>query len=221
MNFRFSKLSITLLSMIVLLLAACSSDNNDKKEDDQASGEDFPTKNIDGIIMWGEGGATDIIGRTLAPIVEQELGQSLVMQNKTGAAGAIATQYVSDQPADGYTLLFGAENPNLYQVLDISERSYQEDFLPINIIANSFAGIIVKEDSQFKTLEDLIHYANDNPNELIFGTTGEGGLPSVVLAMLQNELGSEFKTIPYDGEGPVSTALLGNKVDVTAVTVSA
>jgi len=221
MNFRFSKLSITLLAMIVLLLAACSSDNNDKKEDDQASGDDFPTKNIDGIIMWGEGGATDIIGRTLAPTVEDELGGSLVMQNKAGAAGAIATQYVYDQDADGHTLLFGAENPNLYQVLDISERSYQEDFVPVTIIASSYAGIIVKDDSPYESLEDLIDDANENPDDLIYGTAGEGGLPSVVLAMLDNELGASFKTVPYDGEGPLSTALLGNEVDVTAVTVSA
>lgn len=171
--------------------------------------------------MWGEGGATDIIARTLAPIVEEEIDGTLVMQNKPGAAGAIATQYVYEQPADGYTLLFGAENPNLYQVLDISQRSYQEDFVPITIIGQSYAGIIVKADSPFETLEDLIDYAKENPNELIYGTTGEGGLPSVVLAMLQNELGAEFRTVPYDGEGPVTTALLGNEVDVTSVTVSA
>lgn len=226
------KLSLFLLTICFLVLVACSSNTDKDQSDTEGVDSDdaentneeataYPERNIDGIIMWGEGGATDIIGRTLAPIVEEELGGSLVMQNKTGAAGAIATQYVSDQPADGYTLLFGAENPNLYQVLDISDRSYQEDFVPVTIIANSFAGIIVKADSDFETLEDLVDYANENPNDLIFGTTGEGGLPSVVLAMLQNELGSEFKTVPYDGEGPVSTALLGNEVDVTAVTVSA
>lgn len=225
------KLSLILLSISFLVLIACSSSSDsDQSAEENVDSNDtnstsetmtYPEQNIDGIIMWGEGGATDIIGRTLAPIVEEELGGSLVMQNKTGAAGAIATQYVYDEPADGYTVLFGAENPNLYQVLDISDRSYQEDFVPITIIANSFAGIIVKADSDFETLEDLVDYANENPNDLIFGTTGEGGLPNVVLAMLQNELGSDFKTVPYDGEGPVSTALLGEEVDVTAVTVSA
>src|SRR5690606_26981824 len=149
--------------------------------------------------------ATDIIGRTLAPIVEDKIDGSLVMQNKAGAAGAIATQYVYDQPADGYTLLFGAENPNLYQVLDISERSYQEDFFPITIIAKSYLEIIATADSPSETLEALVNDVKATPNALIFGTTGEAGLPSVVLAMLQNELGTQFRTVPYDGEGPVTT----------------
>lgn len=207
-------LFIPVLTVFLIVLSACSSssenDNSKSSSSDNGNADSYPEKNINGIIMWGEGGATDIIARTLAPIVEEEIGGPLVMQNKAGAAGAIATQYVYEQPADGYTLLFGAENPNLYQVLDISERSYQEDFVPIAIIANSYAGIIVKEDSPFETLEDLINYAKENPNDLVFGTTGEGGLPSVVLAMLENELEAEFRTVPYDGEGPVTTALLGN-----------
>lgn len=218
-------LFIPVSTVFLIVLSACSSssenDNSKSSSSDNGNADSYPEKNINGIIMWGEGGATDIIARTLAPIVEEEIGGPLVMQNKAGAAGAIATQYVYEQPADGYTLLFGAENPNLYQVLDISERSYQEDFVPIAIIANSYAGIIVKEDSPFETLEDLINYAKENPNDLVFGTTGEGGLPSVVLAMLENELEAEFRTVPYDGEGPVTTALLGNEVDVTSVTVSA
>ncbi|MGM8211269.1 tripartite tricarboxylate transporter substrate binding protein [Virgibacillus sp. W0430] len=229
MKNKVSKLLLPILAGLILVLAACNSESSSNEGSDSDSSSDsndeqataYPEQDIDGIIMWGEGGATDIIARTLAPLVEDEIGTSLVMQNKAGAAGAIATQYVYDQPADGYTLLFGAENPNLYQVLDISERSYQEDFVPVTVIANSFAGIIVKEDSPIKTIEDLVEQANANPNDMIFGTTGEGGLPSVVLAMLQNELGTEFKTVPYDGEGPVATALLGGEVDVTAVTVSA
>lgn len=224
MKNKFLKRTIPLLAIVMLVLAACGSggdgDKKDSKDSEDAASS-YPEKNIDGIIMWGEGGATDIIARTLAPIVEGEIDGSFVMQNKAGSAGAIATKYVSDQPADGYTLLFGAENPNLYQVLDIADLSYQENFVPISVIASSYAGIIVKADSPFNTIEDLVDYAKEKPNDLIFGTTGEGGLPSVVLAMLNNELGTEFKTVPYDGEGPVSTALLGGEVDVTSVTVSA
>lgn len=209
---------ITLTLVAIILLASCSS-NEDTDTNDEY--QEYPEQDINGIIMWGEGGATDIIGRDLAPIVEENLDGSLVMQNKEGAGGATATQYVHDQPADGYSLLFGAENPNLYQVLGVSDRSYQDDFIPINVVASSYGGIIVKEDSPYETIEDLIEDAQDNPGDLVFGTTGEGGLPTVVLAMLESELGTDFKTVPYDGEGPVSTALLGDEVDATAVTVSA
>ena len=170
-NNTFKKLILPVLAIIVLVLSACGSSDNkssgDKSEESAEANNVYPEKDINGIIMWGEGGATDIIGRTLAPIVESELNGSLVMQNKAGAAGAIATQYVYDQPADGYTLLFGAEHPNLYQVLDISERSYQEDFVPVTIIANSFAELSSKKTHNLKTLQDLADYAKENPGELI------------------------------------------------------
>lgn len=204
------------MMIMVFALVACSDDT--KKSED---GSDFPNKDIQGVIQWGEGGATDIISRSLAVFVEDEIDASLVMQNKTGATGAIATQYVYDQAADGHTLLFSAENPNLYQLLEISERDYMNDFVPISIIGQSYAGIVVNKDSEFDTLEDLVAFAEDNPDELILGTSGEGGLPHVAGAMMKSELGITFNQIPYDGDGPLSVALLGNEVDVTVLAVSA
>lgn len=201
-------ISISLLALSAMLPVSFAQDK-------------YPQKSINGIIMWGEGGATDIIARTLAPLVEKELDGSFVMQNRTGAAGAVAMQYVHTRPADGYTVLFGAENPNLHQVLDLSDLSYQNDYTPITITANSYAGIFVRKDSPFTTLDELIDHVKANPNKLIFATTGAGGLPNVVLAILHSELGTEFKTVPYDGEGPATVALLGGHVDATSVTVSA
>ncbi|WP_152655679.1 tripartite tricarboxylate transporter substrate binding protein [Oceanobacillus sp. CFH 90083] len=218
MNKYFTKrrFLIYCTAIFFFILAACSSNDSSG-----ASEDNFPEKDINGIIQWGEGGATDIISRTLASVAEDEIGASLVMQNRTGATGAIATQYVYDQAADGYTLLFGAENPNLYQILDISERDYMNDFVPVTIIGQSYAGIVVNADSDFETLEDLVAYAEENPSNLLMGTSGEGGLPHVASAMLRNELNIEFNPIPYDGDGPLAVALLGNEIDVTVLAVSA
>ncbi|MBB6450519.1 tripartite-type tricarboxylate transporter receptor subunit TctC [Geomicrobium halophilum] len=213
-NFKFGG---TTLLVSFLLLTACNASSEEAGQDMS----DYPEKDINGIIQWGEGGATDNISRTLAPLVEDELGASMVMQNIEGATGATGAQYVYDQPAEGYDLLFGAENPNLYQVLGISERDYLTDFEPITIIGQSYAGIVVREGSDFETLEDLIDYSVENPGDITMGTSGEGGLPHVASAMLQAELDTEFNQVPYDGDGPLATALLGNEIDATILAVSA
>lgn len=215
-----------LLSIIALFsLAACGDSDSDTATDDADGTTDeeiaFPEKDISGIIQWGEGGATDLISRSLASIAEDELGVSLVMENITGATGAIGAQHVYDQPSDGHTLLFGAENPNLYQLLEISERDYVNDFVPISIIGQSYAGVVVKADSEFDTLEDVVEYAQENPDKLKMGTSGEGGLPHVASAMLKSQLDTSFNLIPYDGDGPLSVALLGGEIDITVLAVSA
>lgn len=167
------KFGLLMGMMAVSVLGAC--------ESSETSGEsNYPSRDINGIIQWGEGGATDNVARSLAIQAEEALDASFVMQNREGATGAIATQYVYDQPADGYNVLFGAENPLIYNVLGISERDYIEDFYPVNIIGQGLAGIVVKDDSEFETLEDLVEYAQDNPGDLTLGTSGEGGLPHVV-----------------------------------------
>jgi tripartite-type tricarboxylate transporter receptor subunit TctC len=218
MNNTFKKICILISLIFLLTLVACSRVSSKSENNVNLS---FPKKDIQGVIQWGEGGATDIIARTLAPIAEEELGVSLIMENKPGATGAIATQYVYDQAADGYTLLFGAENPNLYQLLGISNRDYVNDFIPVSIIGQSYSGIVVHKDSEFDTLEELVDYAIDNPEKLVMGTSGEGGLPHVASAMLKSELDAAFKLVPYDGDGPLSVALLGKEIDVTVLAVSA
>lgn len=85
--------------------------------------QDFPAKDLSGIIMWGAGGATDNVARALTPLAEKYLGKQVVLQNKPGATGAIATQWVHSQPADGYSFLWGAENPQLYRVLALEGRN--------------------------------------------------------------------------------------------------
>ncbi|SDH26534.1 Tripartite-type tricarboxylate transporter, receptor component TctC [Alteribacillus persepolensis] len=217
---KTKKLASAVLLTPMLFLAACGGQTDTEMSESDI--ENYPERDIRGVIQWGEGGATDNISRTLAPLAEEELGGTLVMENREGASGATGAQYVYDQPADGYTLLFGAENPNgLYQVLGISERDYLSDFQPVSIIGQSYAGIVVNKDSEFDTLEELADYASDNPGDITMGTSGEGGLPYVASAMLSAELGTEFNQVPYDGDGPLATALLSEEIDATVLAVSA
>jgi tripartite-type tricarboxylate transporter receptor subunit TctC len=180
----------------------------------------FPERSITGIIQWGAGGTTDRISRRITPLAERGLGQRIVLSNMTGATGAVAMQYVFDQRADGYTLLYAAENPTLYQVLDISPRNFDE-FEPINLFARSVPVVVVRSDSKLRYLTELIHLAKQQPGQIKAGSTGIGGVPFVVGAMMSAVSGVRFNSIPFDGDGPAIPALLGGHIDFHVATMGA
>jgi tripartite-type tricarboxylate transporter receptor subunit TctC len=185
-----------------------------------AQAADFPTKDISGIIQWGAGGATDNVSRATTPYVEKALGKQIVLQNKPGATGAVGLMSVYNQPADGYTLLYGAENPTLYKVLDISQIDY-DAFYPVMLIARNVGVIVCNNDQPWKTLGDLFADAKKNPGQLKMGSTGPGGLPHVVSSMLKATSGVTFNHIVYQGEGPLTTAILGGHIQWTTMGMAA
>ena len=111
----------------------------------QAAFAAYPEKNLQGYIMWGAGGAMDNVARAITPMAGKELGKTVIMQNKTGATGAIATTFVNNLPADGYTLLFGAENPNLYKVTGLAKIDYA-DFDPVLLMMANVGVVVVPKD---------------------------------------------------------------------------
>ena len=177
---------------------------------------DFPTKDLSGIICWGAGGATDNVSRGLVPYAEKALGKKIVLQNKPGATGSVGLMQVYNSPADGYTLLFAAENPPLYKVLDVGQIDY-DDFYPVMLMARNVGVIVVNNDQPWKTLGDLFADAKKNPGQIKLGSTGAGGLPDVVSALLKATSGVTFNHIVFGGAGPAVTALLGGHVQMTVL----
>ncbi|MBB4952200.1 tripartite-type tricarboxylate transporter receptor subunit TctC [Agrobacterium vitis] len=178
-----------------------------------ASAADYPQQDLQGIIQWGAGGSTDLVMRSVSPHVEKILGRSIVMTNKTGGVGVIATQFVSTQPSDGYTLLMSAENPQLYKVMGLSKLDYK-DFYPVDILARGIPVLVANKDAPYNTIKELVDYVQARPGTVKMGSTGPGGLPSVVGAMLSSKL-KNFKvtSVPFDGDGPALTAMQGGAVD--------
>ncbi|MEQ8397482.1 tripartite tricarboxylate transporter substrate binding protein [Thalassobaculum sp.] len=181
---------------------------------------DYPTKDLQGVIMWGAGGATDTVARAITPVVEPLLGQQIVLVNKSGGSGAISTAFVAGRPADGYTLLYGAENPQLHKVLEIAQTDYA-DFYPVNVLARGIAVIVANNDTPWKSMKDLVADAQKRPGEIKMGSTGPGGLPHVVGALVKTVTDFKVTSVPFDGEGPGITALLGGHVDFMPAGLSA
>lgn len=172
----------------------------------------YPTKNINGIICWGAGGGTDNVVRAINPMVDKELGKPIVLQNKPGAAGVIAMTQVYNAPADGYTIMYQAENPGIYQVMQLSKITY-DDFIPIMLILQGVNMLIVPINSPYMTIDDLIKAANSGAN-LKQASCGVGSQEHVVSSMFKNITGATFATVNFDGNGAAVAAVMGGHVDL-------
>ena len=185
-----------------------------------AQAQTFPERELLGVVMWGAGGATDVVARAVNPGAEAALGKTIVVLNKAGGAGAISTAYVNSAPSDGYTILYGAENPQLHPVMGVSDLDY-DAFFPVNILGRGVAVIVVPAASKYQTMADLLADIQANPGMVKMGSTGPGGLPSTVGALISSSADFNVTAIPFEGEGPGITAMLGNEVDFMPAGVSA
>lgn len=181
---------------------------------------DYPERNIQAVVPWSPGGATDNVARSLAALVEKELGQSLIISNRPGGTGVIGTSFVMKQRPDGYTLLIGAENPQLYPLLGLANFDYSGLDL-ISLIGQNMAVIATPPDSPWNSMEELLADAKAHPGTLRMGSTGAGGLPSSVHAMISSIQPLDVREVTFAGDGPGVAALLGKHIDFMPLSMAA
>ncbi len=169
---------------------------------------------INGIIQWGEGGGTDMLMRPLCTLTEPYLARKILPRNMPGGTGTLATQYVYDKRADGTTLLLGAENPAMYDALELSDLTYR-DFECVLLIGCETVGVTVAADSKYTDFASLIEAAKSNPGTIRLATTAKGGLPWTVARFLYAVTGATFAEIPYDSDATARNAVLNGECEVT------
>ncbi len=179
-----------------------------------AQAQNYPERDVTAIIQWGAGGGTDVAMRGYAPYAEEALGKKIVLQNRPGAAGAIGANFVLQQPADGYTLLMGAEPQSLYRVMGTADFDYDK-FYPINIaaMANSIL-LVARADAPWNTMQDLLSFVQANPRKVKQYLAGQGTVPFTMNAMIGSLTKFETINVPFDGDGPAIAALQGGHVDI-------
>jgi len=208
-------LSVTLCGcLLAAVLASCSGGGQDGGK----SAEAYPTKDIQGSIMWSAGGVCDTVSRSIGGVAQGLLGTNIIFTNRAGSGGAVSTTYVTAQAADGYELLFGAENPQIAKVMGTAEIDY-DDFIPINIFCTSVASVCVGKDSPYNTVEELVDDIKARPGQVIMATTGAGGLPETCAAMMADINGTQPNMVPFDGENECMTAIMGGNADYSIVTL--
>jgi tripartite-type tricarboxylate transporter receptor subunit TctC len=174
----------------------------------------YPAQDVNLVIQWGAGGGTDISLRGYTAYAEEALGRKLVITNRPGGSGAVGASQVLLQPADGYTLLGGAEPQALFRVLGLADFDYDK-FTPINIAAiGDTILVVVNKDRPWKTFKELIADAQANPNKFKQYIAGAGTTPYMVNAMVNTQTKFPVINVPFDGDGPAVAALQGGHIDM-------
>jgi tripartite-type tricarboxylate transporter receptor subunit TctC len=176
----------------------------------------FPTKPVHILVPYPPGGGVDILARTLGDALSKSWGQSVVVENRPGAGGIVASQVLVTSPPDGYTLIVVASghatNPFLYPKMPYDTF---KDFTPISLLASSPNILLVRKDSPFKSLADLIAQARAKPGSLSFGHAGNGTSTHLAGELLKNLAKINMAAIPYKGGAPAINDLLGGQIPMS------
>jgi tripartite-type tricarboxylate transporter receptor subunit TctC len=179
--------------------------------------QNYPTKPVKIVVGYPPGGSGDFTTRIIADELGKDLGVTIVVENKPGAGGSIASEFVAKSAPDGYTLLNQgnhAINKNLYKNLGYDFK----DFTPVCRVAVGTTIMVVASNSQFNTAKELIEYAKANPGRLFSASAGFGSAPHLASAGFEAAAGVKFTTIQFKGGGPASQSLLAGDTQVMFAT---
>lgn len=179
-----------------------------------AHADGYPSKPVKLIVVVSPGGSADAVARLVAERLSPRLGQSVIVENRPGAGGNIATQAVARSPADGYTLLVSSNNHTINPVLFANAGYAIDDLVPIVELMRGPSVIVVPANSSYKKLGDLLADAKRRPGAVAYGSAGIGIASHVAGEMLQKSSGVQLAHIPYKGSGPSLTDAMGGQVPV-------
>lgn len=176
---------------------------------------DYPNHPIRLVVGYSAGGPTDVLARVLGQDMSISLGQTLVVDNKPGANGNIATEFVQHSAPDGYTVVMNTISHNVNPLLQPDRVKYDpiKDFTPIAQVAVLPQIIVVSGDSPYKTLGDLIQKARTKPDAVSYGTAGVGGSAHLAAVLLEQRSKTHMNHIPFKGNGPALTEVMSGRVD--------
>lgn len=175
----------------------------------------WPVKPIKVVVPFAPGGATDVVARLWAQRVSQTWGQTVLVDNRPGAGGNLGADVVAKSAPDGYTLLLASGsitiNPSLYAKMPFDT---QRDLVPISNVAQGPMLVLVRDGSTYRTLADLVAAAKARPGALNFGSAGMGTQTHLAAELLAKAASIDLQHVPYKGEGPALTDLMGGQVDL-------
>ena len=174
----------------------------------------FPTKPIRLVVGFAPGGGTDIVARAIAPKMGEVLGQSVIVENKSGAAGTIAADQIAKSTPDGYTLLVGHSNSNAIAPFVLTNVPYNPatDFTPITYLGYVPNVLVVKSSLPVNSVSQLIALAKANPGQMTYGSSGIGSTQHLAGALFAKIAGIQINHVPYKGSGQAIIDLLGGQI---------
>ena len=182
-----------------------------------AAAQGYPNKPIRLVVGYPPGGSGDFTTRLIADELQKHLGTTVIVENKPGAGGSIASEFVAKSAPDGYTLLNQGNHAiarSLYKNLAYD----QKDFIPVCRVAVGTTILVVKTDAPFRNLKELVDYARASPGKLFSASAGFGSAPHLASVAFESAAGIKFTTIQFKGGGPASLSLLSGDTQVMFAT---
>lgn len=175
---------------------------------------DYPNKPIRLVVGFAAGGISDVLGRALAAKLSSNVGQSVLVENKSGAGTTIAADYIAKAPADGYTLFLQditthAINASLYARLPYDSI---RDFTPVGLVASTPLMLVVHPSTNVKTVRELVGMLKANPGKFSYGSSGNGTILHLASELFATSQGITVTHIPYKGSSPATQAIMANDV---------
>jgi tripartite-type tricarboxylate transporter receptor subunit TctC len=175
----------------------------------------YPSRPIHLIVGFAAGGPTDVLARLIGNKLGEILGQQVVVENRTGASGNIATQSVVRAPNDGYTILMGANsnavNESLFKNLPFK---FAEDLVPVAPLAEAPTVLVVHPSLEVKSVKDLITLAKSKPGEIMYATAGKGTTTHLAGELFNLMAGVQLTPVPYKGSGETTRDLISGQIKV-------
>ncbi|MEA3194770.1 MAG: hypothetical protein QOD26_3103 [Betaproteobacteria bacterium] len=179
-----------------------------------AAAQSFPDKPVRMVVGYSAGGPTDVIARVIAQDMTASLGQSVVVENKTGANGLVGTMEVKRAPGDGYTVLMFTLSHNVNAILMAEKQPYDPiaDFTPVTLVCTLPLVLVTKADSPANSVGDLIKEAKAKPDQVSYASAGNGGSAHLAAALLATLSRTQMTHVPFRGNAPALTEVLAGRV---------
>jgi tripartite-type tricarboxylate transporter receptor subunit TctC len=176
---------------------------------------EYPERPIHLVLPFPAGGAVDIVARVMAAQMAEDLGKPILIENKAGAGGIVATDAVAKSAPDGYTILLTTPNHTINAALQPKlPYDTEKDLVPISVIATVPEVLVSNPNAPFKTFQEFVAYAKQNPGKLNYASAGVGTLPHLTMELLLQRVGVKVTHVPYRGAAPAMTDLLANVVQL-------
>src|SRR5215212_1550990 len=199
--------NVKLLSIVSLAIAALAT---------TTAAQDYPIRPITLVVPYSAGGGNDIMARVAAEKMSPAIGQQIVIENRGGAGGSIATRAVAKAAPDGYTLVLGgtgtlAVNPTLYNNVGYDPR---KDFAPVGLIGTGALVFLVNPSVPAKTIPEFVAYAKANAGKVSYASAGVGSGIHLGAVLFEQMAGVTLSHVPYRGTAPALTDLIGGHVQM-------
>jgi tripartite-type tricarboxylate transporter receptor subunit TctC len=195
----------SILAALLAAFAAC------------AAAQEYPSRPIRFLVNFPPGGGVDLIGRVVANVVSQRVGQPVVVENRPGAGGAVGAGAVAKAPADGYTVLV-TSNAAITQIPNLSPQSYDplKELAPLVKGVNVPTSVLIAASAPHKTLKDVLDFARANPGSVSWGTPGNGSSMHIELELLKEKFALDITHVPYKGAAPIMADTMGGQLTIGA-----